>query len=215
MLLLHPVALAIAITHGVQAAATSGNNGTTVGFPGPSPPEYHDNVEDPGGLPPCHGTAAARRLARKDTHNIDIEIRDGESSDPAGNDGKHGTWPSDYIPAKCTELGYNCVYVQPGVWFAGGPSPIEIWPRADRTQVMVFRYWQSEVVFTAIGGTAVTYLAHDTIWTCAKGLMHAETIIAGGDVTGPRDLHLYNCVCTYILSDDLVIWAEMYDPAPS
>lgn len=61
-------------------------------------------------------------------------------------------------------------------------------------------------MFLADGGTTVVYLAHDTIWTCAKGKMHAKTLIAGGDVRGPSDRNLYDCVCTYVLSDDLVIW---------
>lgn len=61
-------------------------------------------------------------------------------------------------------------------------------------------------MFLADGGTTVVYLAHDTIWTCAKGSMHAKTIIAGGDVRGSTDRSLYDCVCTYVLSDDLVIW---------
>lgn len=103
------IILAIAIATGAQAAATP-DKGTIVAR-GASAPQYHKNVKDPGGLPPCHGTTVPRRLARDNIYSLGLEIRDGNNGafEPDVHTDKRATYPSDYIPAKCNQQGFNCI----------------------------------------------------------------------------------------------------------
>lgn len=109
MLLFRPITLAIAIAATAQAAATPDKG--IISVRDATAPEYHPNVKDPGGLPPCHGTAVARRLARDDIDSRDLEILDAENevSEPNVYTDKRATYPSNYIPAKCNQQGFNCV----------------------------------------------------------------------------------------------------------
>lgn len=109
MLLFKPITLAIAIAAGAQAAATPDKG--IISARDATAPEYHPNVKDPGGLPPCHGTTVPRRVARDNTSPLDLEIRDADSeaSEPTAYTDKRATYPSDYIPAKCDQQGFNCI----------------------------------------------------------------------------------------------------------
>lgn len=111
MLLFRPITLAVAIAASAQAAATPDRGITGISVRDATAPEYHPNVKDPGGLPPCHGTAVARRLAREDIGIRDLEILDveNEAAEPNVYTDKRATYPSNYIPAKCNQQGFNCV----------------------------------------------------------------------------------------------------------
>lgn len=109
MLPFKPITLAIAIITSAQAAATPDKS--VISVRDATAPEYHPNVKDPGGLPPCHGAAVARRFARDNIESRDLEILDGENeaSEPNIYTDKRATYPSNYIPAKCNQQGFNCV----------------------------------------------------------------------------------------------------------
>lgn len=77
MLFFKPITLAIAIAASAHAAATPDKD--IINVRDATSPEYHPNVKDPGGLPPCHGTAVARRLAPDDIESRGIEILDAEN----------------------------------------------------------------------------------------------------------------------------------------
>lgn len=109
MLLFKPITLAIASAASAQAAVTPDKG--LISARDATAPEYHPNVKDPGGLPPCHGTTVPRRLARDDIGPLGLEFLDAEveASEPNVYADKRATYPSDYIPAKCNQQGFNCV----------------------------------------------------------------------------------------------------------
>ncbi|KAI5365454.1 hypothetical protein Slin15195_G049920 [Septoria linicola] len=130
-------------------------------------------------------------------------------------------WPANYTPAICAAHAVNCMTSGPGVkWteVGGLSAPLGRWAKEDGTETIAWGYWQSTLQWVGAGGSATTYNAHCTIFTCVKGTLQADIGLPGSPTARSLkgdgkndDSTVNNCGC-FPADLDADIHFSLFDP---